>query len=197
MLAAMRAITLRSLVLLALLVTTFVEVGARAQASPSALEPDLARFGAASCTVSAPRELGRSSVRNLRLRVASQPGASTLAVWSSGEHALTSRRIDAELGAPRIVALDRGLGMEVLAPVSGGRFLALSVGALCSGGRTRGLSCLRAIGRARRRRGADRCATHARADLAGAPGGDLRAATHGGRRAVRRRGRARLSVGRR
>jgi hypothetical protein len=112
------------------------------------LEPDQVHLGGSSCTASVPRELGRSSVRNLRLRVASQPGPrpSTLAVWSSGEHTVASRRIDRELGAPNSVALDQGLNVQVLAPVNGGRFLVLSVGALCSGGRTRGYSCVRAIG---------------------------------------------------
>jgi hypothetical protein len=111
------------------------------------MEPDRARLGG-TCTASAPRELGRSTVRNLRLEVASQPGARpvTLAVWSGGEHAIASRRIDAELGPLQSVALDQGLNVEVLAPVSGGRFLALSVGALCSGTGARGYSCLRAIG---------------------------------------------------
>jgi hypothetical protein len=111
------------------------------------MEPDRAHLGGG-CTASEPRELGRSSVRNLRLRVASQPGPhpTTLAVWSSGEHAIASRRVDAELGPLETVALDQGMNVEVLAPVSGGRFLAISVGALCGGGRARGYSCLRAIG---------------------------------------------------
>lgn len=111
------------------------------------IEPDAARFGGASCTASTPRELGRSTVRNLRLRVASHDGArsATLAVWSSGEHEITSRRIDAELGPLQATALDQGMNVQVLAPASEGRFIAVSVGALCAG-TTRGYSCLRAVG---------------------------------------------------
>ncbi len=71
---------------------------AAAQPSPAprpTLEPDRTYFGATTCSATPPRELGRSSVRNLRLLVASQPTprTSTLAVWSSGEHRLSSRAI--------------------------------------------------------------------------------------------------------
>ncbi|MCB9604534.1 MAG: hypothetical protein H6721_27870 [Sandaracinus sp.] len=116
--------------------------------APPMNEPDVARFGAATCSASAPRELGRSSVRNLRLRVASQPSprSTTLAVWSHGPHALATRNVGAELGPLREVALDEGMNVEVLAPASEGRFVAISVGALCRGGRARGFSCLRAVG---------------------------------------------------
>ncbi|MCB9619425.1 MAG: hypothetical protein H6724_08235 [Sandaracinus sp.] len=116
--------------------------------TPPLVEPDLARFGAATCTATAPRELGRSSVRNLRLHVASQPSPrhTTLAVWLHGPHAVASRSVGSDLGPLREVALDEGMNLSVLAPASEGRFLAISVGALCRGGRTRGFSCLRAVG---------------------------------------------------
>ncbi|MBK7777741.1 MAG: hypothetical protein IPI43_27090 [Sandaracinaceae bacterium] len=147
----MRAPAPGSIFVLALVGALAVPV-THAQTTPAQplamLEPDQVHLGGSNCTASVPRELGRSSVRNLRLRVASQPGPrpSTLAVWSSGEHTVASRRIDRELGALNTVALDQGLNVQVLAPVNGGRFLVLSVGALCSGGRTRGYSCVRAIG---------------------------------------------------
>lgn len=117
-------------------------------APPPMHEPDRARFGAPTCHVSTPREIGRSSVRNLRLSVASQPSprTSTLAMWSTGEHVLSSRAIGAELGNVHTVELADGMNLSVLSPVSEGRFVAISVGALCSGRRARGFSCLRAIG---------------------------------------------------
>ncbi len=120
------------------------------------LEPDRTWLGAETCQATTPRELGRSSVRNLRLHVASQPAGprrgaayahhgSTIAAWSTGEHAFTTRAIGAELGPAREVALDEGNNLSVVSPASGGRFLAIAIGALCSG-RTRGNWCIRATG---------------------------------------------------
>lgn len=122
---------------------------AAAQASSASLsEPDRARFGASTCTASTPREIARSSVRNLRLLVASQPSPrpSTLAVWSHAEHRLSSRAIGAELDRVQSIELTDGHNLSVLAPASGGRFLAISIGAMCEGGRARGYWCVRAIG---------------------------------------------------
>lgn len=124
--------------------------------SRNTTEPDRRWLGAETCQASAPRELGRSSVRNLRLHVASQPAgprtagsyahhASTLVAWSTGEHAFTTRAIGAELGPSHEVALDQGINLSVLAPASGGRFLAITLGALCQGA-TRGNWCVRATG---------------------------------------------------
>lgn len=120
---------------------------------PPSLSPDRTWLGAETCQASPPRELGRSSVRNLRLRVASQPEsprpaasyahrATTLAAWSMGEHVLATRGIGAELGALREVALDHGMNLAVLAPAGEQRFLAVATHPLCRNG----AACVRAIG---------------------------------------------------
>lgn len=145
-----RSIRMRSPALATLIVACLTAPATAQPGSGSAptQEPDRAHFGGPTCTTSAPREVGRSSVRNLRLLVASQPAPrpSTLAVWSSDEHLLSSRSIRAELGRVQSIELSDGMNLSVLAPASEGRFLAISIGALCGGGRARGYSCLRAIG---------------------------------------------------
>lgn len=159
----MRARTVLATLLVALLLPIGYVSTLRAEQAPprpppalNTTEPDRRWVGAETCQASAPRELGRSSVRNLRLYVASHPSGrrpaeslahrgSTLVAWSSGEHALTTRAIGAQLGAPHEIALDQGQSLSVLAPASGGRFLAVAIGALCAGP-TRGHSCVRATG---------------------------------------------------
>ncbi|MFO0712270.1 MAG: hypothetical protein U0353_20635 [Sandaracinus sp.] len=130
------------------------EIVAPPPATPT-MEPEQSSFGHTSCVASAPRELGRSTLRNLRLVVAAQPSTGpslarerppALAAWSGGESAIMVRPIGLELGATQTVSLDQGMNVSVLAPASGGRFMAITVGALCGGGRARGYACLRAIG---------------------------------------------------
>lgn len=150
-----------SLLLLVLLSPIGFERLARAEiASPqprrtATLEPEQSSFGASACTATPAREVGRSSVRNVRLAIASQPAlpgadaspGTTLVAWSAGEHAFATRSISAAdvLGTAQTVAIDQGMGLEVLAPASSGRFIAVVVGQLCAG-RARGHSCLRATG---------------------------------------------------
>jgi hypothetical protein len=156
----MRSATFSSAAFVTLAVAVLWTSPGRAQSTtprpaPSS-EPDRAWLGAETCAATPPREIGRSPVRNLRLVLASQPPGphadsglghrgSTLAAWSMSEGSFATRAIGAELGETHEVALDQGINVSVLAPASGGRFIAVTTGFLCPG-RVRGAACVRAIG---------------------------------------------------